>query len=1036
MNIPSLSVKNPVTTFMTFMAAIVIGVVCFMQLPVDLFPKMDIPVITVATSYGGASPSDVESKVTEILERSLGTVPELKHITSKSREGMSMIALQFEWETDLDARANDVRDSIAMAKIFLPDDVDEPRVFKLDIGRFPIIVFGVTAGESYPDIEKILEDRVADPLKRLPGVASVTVMSPLHRQVNINVDRERLASYGLSLQEVILAINRNNRDTPAGNIEAGLTDYPVRVPAECKDIKSLAALTLTSRNGGVVRLSDVAEVEDGFQELSQHVTINDGLGAMLMVQKQSSANSVDVARAVHKRLSELRPRLPSDIRILSIMDMSEDIERMITDLSGTLLEGGFLAMLVVLVFLREWRSTLVIGLTIPFSLILALIVDFFVGYTINMMSMFGMIIAVGRVIDDAIVVLENIARHREMGERPDEGSVYGASEVAMAITASTLTAVCIFLPIVFVKGLTGVFFREFAIVVTVTLLASLFSALTLTPMLSSTLMRGVSFGKGRRGRFFKASERVFNSVTNGYASLLGWALGHRRTVIIVSVCVFASSLAFLPFIGAEFMPEEDRAMIQGMAYLPVGARVSETQRALETINGIVKDVVPPDERTAVYTSCGKGGRGMEESMHPEQGSHIGEFGVKLVPRNKRQRSVAEIAAAMRAEIAAKQGFLNIERFSLSTGDPLQGLMMSNEKPLTINVTGNDVEESGRVAEQIKKIVAGTPGAVDVSTSIEQARSELWLKINRDRASSIALDAASIGDSVRAAFYGITASKYRVHGDEYDIVVKLREADRSAVPDLGRVPLRLFSGQLVRTENVADTSVMKGPVEISRRDQGRIVNVTANIGGRSLGEIVNDIRPKLARLQIPPGIEIVWGGQTEEMRDSFFWLGVAILLGAILVFMVMASQFESLVEPFVVMFSVPFAFTGTIWALVAGGHHVSIVALIGLLMLIGVVVSNAIVLVDYIGILRARGLSMNDALQEAGRARLRPVLMTSLTTIVALIPMAFGKGQGSEVWNPLGATFLGGMVVSTIVTLVLIPTLYSVFERFKRGVRTQ
>ncbi|MEI6972265.1 MAG: efflux RND transporter permease subunit, partial [bacterium] len=580
MNIPSLSVRNPVTTFMTFMAAIVIGLVCFMQLPVDLFPKMDIPAITVATSFGGASPSDVESKVTEVLERSLGTVPELKHITSNSREGMSLITLQFEWETDLDARANDVRDSIAMAKIFLPEDVDEPRVFKLDIGRFPIMVYGITASESYPDIEKILEDRVADPLKRIPGVAAVTVQSPLHRQVNINVDRERLASYGLSLQQVIYAVNRNNADTPAGNIETGLTDYPVRVPAECKDIKTLASLVMASRNGTVVRLSDVAEVEDGFQELSQHVTINDGMGAILMIQKQSSANSVDVARAVQKRLAEVKPRLPPDIRLINIMDMSEDIERMLSDLSGTLLQGGILAMLVVLLFLREWRSTLVIGLTIPFSLILALIVNFFAGYTINMMSMFGMIIAVGRVIDDAIVVLENIARHREMGERPDEGSIYGASEVAMAITASTLTAVCIFLPIVFVKGLTGVFFREFAIVVTVTLLASLFSALTLTPMLSSTLMRGIIFKKGRGSRFFQASGRVFDRIASGYAALLGWSLGHRRTVVILSLCIFASSLAFLPFVGSEFMPEEDRAMIQGMAYLPVGARVAETQRAL------------------------------------------------------------------------------------------------------------------------------------------------------------------------------------------------------------------------------------------------------------------------------------------------------------------------------------------------------------------------------------------------------------------------------------------------------------------------
>ena len=1027
MTLPEFSVSKPVTTLMIFLAAIMVGTMCLLQLPIDLLPEMDLPAITVITMYEGAAPEDVETKVTEPLERFLSTVPELKHITSKSKEGVSIITLNFEWGSDLDTRANEVRDSVGISKMQLPDEVDEPRVFKFDVARFPIMVYGATARESYPRLEDILEDELADPLKRLPGVGSAGVQLPLHRQVNVDVDRERLAAYGLTPQDVVRAIAQENKDTPAGNVKMGLTDYLVRVPGEFEHVAPMRQIVLASRNGAVIRLADVASVEDGFKEVQRYITINGDRGAVLMVQKQSGANTVQVARAVRKRVKELEKRLPPDVQLINIMDASEDIELAIRDLSQTLLIGGALAMVVVLVFLRRWRATLVIGLAIPFSLIVAIILIYFLGYTINMMTLFGMIIAVGMIVDNAIVILENITRHREEGERPREGAVYGASEVAMAVIASTLTTVCIFFPVLFVKGITKIIFTEFAVVVCVVLLGSLFSALTLTPMLSATLMRRNRFKGSARGRFFRLSERAFDAMSGAYDKALGWVLNHRKTVMITAVVLFVGSLPLVPLLGSEFMPEEDKAIVQGTLHLPVGTRVEETARVMAAMDQILKAEIPDDERIAVFTSCGTSGSGMG-SAFGDEGSHIGTFGVKLAPKVQRSRTVKEIAAGLRRRIEVARGLLRIQKYSIETGDPMSGLMLGGEKPLTVNIIGDDLEVTDRLAAQIKEIAENTPGTVDIQVSRVKGKPELWVNVDRDKASALGLNVSDIGDTVRASFYGRTASKYRIHGDEYDIFVRLSEADRGSTQDVLTTPMRLPGGRLVRAANVANLAVERGPLEIQRKDQGRIVNVTGNVHKRSLGEVVADIEAEIQQMDIPEGVEVIMAGQTEEMRESFFWLILALGVGIVLVYMVMASQFESLAGPFVVMFSVPFAFTGAIWAVFLGGHHVSIVVFLGLLMLIGIVVNNAIVLVDYINILRGRGLGLFQAVRQAGKTRLRPVLMTALTTIVALLPMAFGTGQGSEIWNPLGLTVVGGLLVSTLVTLVLVPTMYTILQR--------
>ena len=1033
MTLPKFAVHRPVTVVMLFLAVLLIGGVCLMQTPVDLLPEMDLPAISVITIYEGAAPEDVETKVTEPLERALSTVPELDHITSTSKEGMSVITLSFEWGTDLDTRSNEVRDSVGIAKIRLPDEVEEPRVLKFDLARYPIMVYGATARENFPKLEDILDDELCDPLKRLAGVGSAEAILPLYRQINVDVDRERLASYGLTPLDVAGAIARENEDTPAGNIKMGLTDYLVRVPGEFDEVEPMKQIVLATRNGSAIRVGDVATVDDGFEEISRYITVNGSRGGVILVQKQSEANTVEVAKAVRRKIAELARRLPPDVKLVCLMDSSEDIQQAIADLSRTLLQGGLMAMIVVLVFLRRLRATFVVALTIPFSLVAALIAVFFLGYTINMMSLFGMIIAVGMIVDNAIVILENITRHREAGERPAEAAVFGASEVALAITASTLTSVCIFFPILFVRGITKIIFSEFAVVVCVVLFGSLLSAILLTPMLSAKLMGREDPG-ARRGWLFRTGESAFDALAGSYASLLGWALRHRWVVMALAVALFAGSLLLVPHLGSEFMPEEDKAVVRGTLELPVGTRVEETARVMRVLDEIVREVVSPAERQAVYTSCGTSRSGYQ-SIQGQEGSHIGSFGVKLVPRVERARHVKEIAAALRRRLDEQRGLLRIEKYRLETGDPMAGMVLGGERPLTVNIIGDDLDATDALAEKIRQLAVATPGTVDVAVSRVKGKPELWVRVDRAKASDRGLNVSAIGDVVRASFYGEEASKYRVHGDEYDIFVRLREADRVRTADLPATPVRTPTGRVLRVENLSEISVEYGPLEIERKDQGRIVNVIGGVDKRSLGEVVADIEAGIARMDIPPGIEVKMAGQTEEQRESFFWLSIALGVGIVLVYMVMAAQFESLVHPFVVMFAVPFAFTGTFLAIFLGGHHVSIVVFLGLLMLIGVVVNNAIVLLDYTRQLQRSGVELVAAAIEAGRTRLRPVLLTAATTILGLIPMATGisfnfrtmelitRSQSSEWWSSMAIAVIFGLAFATVLTLLVVPALY-------------
>ncbi|MBS3734160.1 MAG: efflux RND transporter permease subunit [Phycisphaerae bacterium] len=1030
MNLSGVSVRRPVMTLMVFLGVILVGVFCLVQMPIDLFPEMDIPSITVLTPYEGAGPEEIEEKITQPLEERLATVEDIKHIMSTSREGLSTIRLQFDWETDLDTRANDVRDAIDLARQDVPDEADDSRVYKLDVSQFPILVYGVMAQESYENLEDILDDEVANPLESIPGVGAVQVITPLKRQVNVNLDRERLASCDLTPDDIVRAIAAENRETSAGSIKMGETDYLPRVPMEFDAVEPMNDIVVRADENGTVRIRDLGRARDGFKDVELSVRIDNDPGAILLVQKQSEANTVEVARAVEERLAEITAgrRLPPDVRIVNVMDSSEDIEMMVADLVQTLIIGGALAMLAVFVFLRQSTGTLVIGLTIPFALIASGTVMYVLDYSINMMTLFALIVSLGMVVDNAIVVLENIARHREVGETAAEGATFGASEVGLAIIASTLTTLCIFFPLLFVKGVSKILFRPFAIVAAVVLLASLFTALTMTPMLASRLLKRGYGQQRRRGRFFRVTEAGFNRLADAYSRLLGWCLGHRAVVILIVVGLFAGSLALVPAIGFEFMPKEDRALVRGTVELPVGTRVERTSEALEVIYNEIRQEIPDDQIRAVFTRCGVS----ESGFQSNEGTHIGTFGVKLVPKGQRDRHVVAIADALRRRLERLAARESLVKYSLDLNDPMGDMIMGGEQPLSVNILGDNLEVTDAYAARLKEKIENAPGTVDISVSREKGAPELWVNVDRAKASSLGLNASDVTKTVRTSVYGTVAGKYRVAGDEYDIRVRLREADRARLEDLGHLPLRLPTGALTRVDNVGECARRRGPVEIERKDQRRIVRVGGDVHGRSLGDVMTDVQEVIDDSDIPPGVDVVLGGQSEDIRESYFWLTLALGVGAVLVYMVMASQFESLVDPFVVAFAVPFAFMGAIWGLYLGGYTLNIIVFLGLLLLIGVVVNNAIVLVDYINILRARGQGMMEAVQEAGRTRLRPVLMTAMTTLVALTPMAFKQGQGSEIWNPLGVTILGGLLVSTAVTLVLVPTIYSIFEGRVRG----
>lgn len=1036
MRLPEFGVRRPTTNLMIFCVVLLLAFYSFSRLGIDLFPEIESPVISVIAAYPGASPEDVELKITEVLENQLGTTPGIEKITSYSSEGVSVIALKFIWGVNLDAASNDVRDRIELAKRFLPDipdEMDNPFIFKFNTANIPILFLGVTAEQNYPQLYDLIDKRLGDALRQLPGVGTVQIQGGgLERQINIWIDQKRLEGYGLSILDIQEVLRRENVTQPVGNIKTGLTDYLVRLPGEFARPDEISSVIVAVRNNRNVYLRDVARVDDGFKEVTTIVRINDKPGIVMMVQKQSGTNTVEVSKVVQKRLAELIKTLPADVEVTTIFDTSKDIIDSLNTLRGSLFIAICLVILVVWFFLRRLSASLIIALTIPFSLLISFIYLFASGKTINVISLSSLAIAAGMVVDNAIVIVDNVYRRLERGQRQEEAAIFGAQEMFLAVAASTLTTVVVFIPLLFIRGVVGIMFGELAVIIIVTLVASLFTASTFTPMLCSKWLKVNNNNQARKNTasaaFYEISENLFRRLEEFYSRALAWALRHKKLVVSGYTLFFFATLFLIPIVGSEFIPEEDSGDVRMNVYLPIGTRIEEADRVARKIEAVFKENVP--EAKNIYVRCGQI-PGIGRSFGNVSGSHIIAAGAKLAPKTERQRSVKEIGNIVREKVSRLPGVLKSD---ITTGNPLSRIVIGGAgKNVQLEIIGNSFEETDAMANKIKGVLEKIPGAVDVSISRELNRPELKIEVDRKKASSLGLSMSTITNTIRAYLQGVTATKYREKGETYDMYVRLEEFDRTRIEDIENLSLlpatagSQATAVPIRLSTVASISETKVPEEIERINRERLVRVECNAFGRSTGKIVEDLQKALKDITVPSDIILNVGGEAEEQAKAFRDLFLLLILGAMLVYMVMAAQFESLLDPFIVMFSVPFVFSGVILAFAVTGITLSVISFLGLVMLTGIVVNNAIVLISYINILRQRGLSMLEAVTTGGKERLRPVLATTITTLVGLLPLALSRGEGSESWQPLGITMIGGLSVSTLVTMIFVPTLYSIFE---------
>ncbi len=1031
MNLPDFAVRRFVTVLMVFLGILILGIVALVSLPIDLFPEIEIPAISVVTTYSGASAEDIEAQVTKKIEENISTVSNLDELTSVSQEGVSVVTALFDWETNLDEASNDIRDILELVKRRLPDDADDPMLFKINMSMFPILVYAATAEENYGGLNYLIENDIADPLRRVPGVGAVQAIGGLERQIRVEFDPTKIEAYNLNLQAILGIIARENADQPIGSIKINKTEYIVRVPGEFDSPDELRDVVLGVHAGRPVHLKDVAKVDDGFKELIAKVRSDDRKGLIFMVQKQSGENSVEIANRIRAKIKDLSNTLPSDVKLTEVFDTSVFIKQSLNNLSETVILGGLIVILVIFVFLRRIRSSLIVALTIPFSLIIAFFAFLLLDYTINMVSLMSLAIAVGLVVDDAIVVLENITRHIESGSRPSEAAVYGTSEVGLAVMASTLTVVAVFAPMLFAGGLTGIMFTQLAAAVIITILASLFASLTLTPALASRMLHKISpesMGSSFFRKIYTTSERWLNVVETKYAALLSWTLGNKKKTIALATFVFLGSAALVPFLSTEFIPEGDSGDVQINFEMAPGTRMETTAEVAEELANVFRDSIP--EMKHLFYRAGQSSTGFSAAMGQAGGPHIGTVGAKLVEQKHRDRSSTEVADVIRRYAETIPGILKLD---VEAGNPIGSVLFGGDKPITIDIIGHDVDQTNMLARQIKKIVENTPGTKDTKISRGAGRPELLIRIDREKAALVGTNLGDISDALKTQVLGSEASKYREGGDEYEIFLRAQEDKRKNIEDLKRLVITTRSGTTVRLGNLATIEEATSPTEIKRQDRERIVKVSAEVYKRALGDIAADIAKELDQLEIPEGIDVSFGGSVEEQKESFQDLFILLILSLVLVYMVMASQFESLRDPFIIMFSIPFAFVGVIWAFLITKTTLSLISFVGVIILVGIVVKNAIVLVDYTNILRKRGLKLIDAVSLGGKHRLRPVLMTALTTMLGMLPMALSRHEGSETWRPLGITVIGGLLVSTLVTLVLVPVIYSIFEGRKKHV---
>mgnify|MGYP000201131543 FL=1 len=1028
MSLYSSAVKKPVTTILVFVAVVIIGLFSLLKLPIDLYPDIDTNTIMVMTTYSGASSQDIEQNVTRPLENTLNSVEHLKHITSNSKENISIITLEFEYGYDIDVLTNSVRDKLDMVSSMLPDDAETPVIFKFSTDMVPIVLLSAQANESLPGLYKILDENVANTLARVDGVGTVSISGAPKREIHIYLDPARLEAYDLTAESVIQLVAAENKNVPGGTFDMGSDTYSLRVQGEFKDPTEMRDLVVGSKDGAVVRLSDVARIDDSVEERAQETYNNGQRGAMIIVQKQSGANSVEISNKIKKILPDIQKKLPSDVKLDYIVDTSDNIRNTINSLVETVEYALLFVVIVVFFFLGRWRATVIIALTIPISLIASFIYLLATGNTLNIVSLSALSISIGMVVDDAIVVLENVTTHIERGSDPKQAAVHGTNEVAISVVASTLTLIAVFFPLTLVTGMTGVLFRQLGWMVTIMMVISTAAALSLTPMLCSQLLR-LQPVKGKLfTKFYGPIERFLDKLDDGFQKLLGIVVKHRWITTVGALLIFFGSMQLTKFIGSEFFPTSDNSRLGITLELPVGSRV---EIAKDLTERIYKDWTKkyPEIDKFNYT-VGQASTDNTWASMQSNGSHIISMNITLKPIKERTKSLTEVAALMREDL---KKYPELDKYQVNVGGS-RGGSMSGQSTINYEIYGYDLEKTDSVAQRLKRILSSVKGTADIRISRDNYQPEYQVDFDRQKLAIYGLNLTTAANALRNRINGSTASYFREDGDEYDIKVMYDPEHRQSIEDIENILLFNAQGKGVRLKEVGTVVERFNPPTIERKDRERIITVSTVVQDRPMSDIIADAQPLIDKMEVPSGVSINLSGSYEDQQDSFRDLAMLAVLIIILVYIVMASQFESFTYPGIIMTSIMFAFSGVVLILWITGTNLNVMSMIGGIMLIGIVVKNGIVLIDYITLNRERGMSITKSVLHAGKSRMRPVLMTSLTTILGMVPMAVGTGEGAEMWRPMGVAVIGGLTFSTILTLLFVPTLYTIFAF--NGVRRQ
>ncbi len=1029
MNLTKLAIKRPAMMSMVIMVFVVLGLYTYNKMSAELFPAVNIPFVAVATNYPGAGAEEIETQITKPLENEMASLSKLKKLRSSASEGFTFTVLEFELTANADQAALDVQKKVDMVKGRLPEDASDPVVFKRDMNDQPVLIMALQSARPLYETKEIAEDLLKDRLQKIAGVADISVVGGQKREITVAVDKAKLNGYGLSINQIINRLRHENLNQPSGRLDRPEAEYNVRVLGEFKSLEDIRNLDIPLGSGGIIPLSAVATVTDGYQEVREYSRVNGVKAVSLMVFKQSDASIVEVGERIKIEIDQIQKELPEDVKIVVSRDTSEFIRASLDDTRNSIIEGILTTALALYLFLREWRSTVIVALAIPTSLLAALMMMFFAGFTFNMLSLMGLALCIGILVDDSIVVLENIHRHLKMGKEPADAALDGRMEIGMAAVAITLTDVVVFAPIAFMSGMVGQFFRQFGLTVVFATLFSLFISFTLTPMLAAKLFKkdngsgqpnGALTSSGRKSMFswfWKCTAPVGEKIKGSYISFLHWSLNHRKTVLAAVFLVFLASLS-LPatgIIGAEQMPKIDQGELTVNLEMPVGTPIGKTDTALEDMEKYLQTI---PEIKYYHSTLGSSG-GMQGSS---AGSHLGRVGIQLVDKKKRDRSIWQVGDQI-----SKWGTGFVQgKITVSVADN----MGPSGSDIDLEVTGPDTKKLVALANQVKAVIAAIPGARDVDTNWRLGQPEIQLQVDRRKAAEAGFSVDDVARAVRAGLNGDTAGKYRESGDETDILIRLEGLNKSDINEIKNLTVTSMTGTNVQLQQVANIGPGIGPTEINRIDRQRAITISGVLRDRTLNDFLQEASEKVAQIKLPPGYRITFAGQAEGMKETFTDLISALILSVILVYMVLVMLYESFLTPFIRMLALPLGVIGAFAALAITGNTLNLFSMIGLIMMDGLVAKNGTLLIDYTHTLMERGLSLREALVEAGKTRLRPIIMTTVTMIFGMLPTALALGAGAETRSGMAWVLIGGLLSSTLFTLIVIPVVYTLIDDFK------